>query len=130
MFHSSPYLTPPKSTRTSAFPWDSAVVCGLPTGYTPVRQQCGTTETDPQREAASTEDVAAPPCMFCRVVALAWRRTDPHMLQREDVSCSPGAHLPVWLPPNPARVLRVNAATGAETVRVLVTRRFTSKVHS
>ena len=127
---SSPYPTPARSTRTSAFLRDSAVACGFPTGYTPVRQQHGTAETDPQREAASTKDAAAPSRVFCRVVTLAWRRTDPHVSRREHVSCSPRAHLPVWLPPNPTCVLRGGTATGAEAVRVPATGRFTSKVHS
>lgn len=46
--HSSSPCTPQRSTRTSAFPWDSAVVCGFRTAYTPGKQQRGTTETDPR----------------------------------------------------------------------------------
>jgi len=116
-FHSSsPYPTPPRSTRTLCFspqatPW------------------LGTAKTDSQRDAASAEDAAAPSRVLCRVVAPAWRRTDPHMLQREHSSGSPGVYFPAQLSPNPTGVLRDGPETGAATAQVPAAGRFTAKVH-
>lgn len=126
--HSSSPCTPQRSTRTSAFPWDSAVVCGFRTAYTPGKQQRGTTETDPRGKQPAP------------------RTWQPHHTRFAGWLCWPGGGLtltrhrgstltalpeqaPTVASPDPAHMLQGGPAMGAEAARVLATGRFTSKAH-